>query len=87
MSQPGSRKTPTFDRPGTYRIRVLGFLDENFSDRLAGLRISQSSLKDHGGVVTELFGQVRDQAELAGLLNNLYELHLTVWSVEYINGD
>ena len=87
MSKPGSRKTCTFDRPGTYRIRVLGFLDENFSDRLAGLRISQSGLKDHGGAVTELFGQVRDQAELAGLLNNLYELHLTVWSVEYINGD
>jgi len=30
---------------------------------------------------------VRDQAELAGLLNSLYELHLTLRSVEYINGD
>ena len=87
MSKPGSRKTCTFDRPGTYRIWVLGFLDESFSERLAGLRISQSSLKDHEGAVTELFGQVRDQAELAGLLSNLYELDLSVWSVEYINGD
>jgi hypothetical protein len=87
MSQPGSSKTYTFDRSGTYRIRVLGFLDESFSERLGGLHISQCSLKDQEGAVTELVGQVRDQAELAGLLNNLYELHLTLWSVEYINGD
>ena len=87
MSQPGSSKTYTFDRSGTYRIRVLGFLDESFSERLGGVHISQCSLKDQEGAVTELVGQVRDQAELAGLLNNLYELHLTLWSVEYINGD
>ena len=87
MSQPGSSKTYTFDRSGTYRIRVLGFLDESFSERLGGLHISQCSLKDQEGAVTELVGQVCDQAELAGLLNNLYELHLTLWSVEYINGD
>ena len=87
MSQPGGSKTYAFDRPGTYRIRLLGFLDESFSERLGGLRISQCSLKGHEGAVTELVGQVRDQAELAGLLNNLYELHLTLWSVEYINGD
>ena len=87
MSQPGSRKTYPFDRPGKYRIRILGFLDESFSERLGGLRISHCGLKDHEGAVTELVGQVRDQAELAGLLNSLYELHLTLRSVEYINGD
>ena len=37
--------------------------------------------------VTELVGKVRDQAELAGLLNSLYELHLTLASVEMQNGD
>ena len=87
MSQPGGKKTYAFDRPGTYRIRVLGFLDERFSERLGGFRISQGSLKDHEGPVAELVGQMRDQAELAGLLNSLYELHLTIRSVEYINGD
>ena len=87
MPQPGGKKTYAFDRPGNYRIRVLGFLDERFSKRLGGLRISQCSLKGHDGLVTELVGQVRDQAELAGLLNSLYELHLTLRSVEYINGD
>ena len=87
MPQPGGKKTYAFDRPGNYRIRVLGFLDERFSERLGGLRIRQCSLKDNEGSITELVGQVRDQAELAGLLNSLYELHLTLRSIEYINGD
>jgi hypothetical protein len=76
-----------FDKPGNYRIRVQGILNESWSDRLGGLRISACSLKDQEGPVTELFGKVRDQAALAGLLNSLYELHLTLLSVEYLNGD
>ena len=87
MSQQGGSKTYAFDRPGSYRIRVLGILDESFSERLGGLRIRQCSPKDNVEPVTELVGRVRDQAELAGLLNRLYELHLTLRSVEYINGD
>ena len=87
MSKPGGIKTYPFDSPGNYRIRVLGLLDERFSERLGGLHIRHCSLKDHEGPATELVGQVRDQAELAGLLNNLYELHLTIRSVEYLNGD
>ena len=87
MAQRGGIKTYPFDSPGNYRIRVLGFLDESLSERLCGLRIRHCSLKDHDRPVTELVGQVRDQAELAGLLNNLYELHLTIRSVEYIDGD
>ena len=87
MTNPEGGKRFVFDRPGNYRIRVLGFLDESWSDRLGGLRISACSLKDQEGPVTELFGQVRDQAKLAGVLNSLYELHLTLLSVEYVKGD
>ena len=84
MPQPESRKSFTFDRSGNYRIRVQGFLDESWSERLGGLRITSSSLKDQGSVST-LVGQVQDQAELAGVLNSLYELHLTLRSVEYLD--
>ena len=87
MPKSESRKRFAFDRPGKYRIRVLGFLDESWSDRLGGLRITACSLKDQEGPVAELVGQVRDQAKLAGVLNSLYELHLTLLSVEYLNGD
>jgi hypothetical protein len=54
---------------------------------LGGLRINPRSQQDSEEPVTELVGQVRDQAELAGLLNDLYELHLTLRSVEYIDDD
>jgi hypothetical protein len=87
MPTPKGRKRFVFDRPGNYRIRVLGFLNESWSERLGGLRISACSPKDQEGPVTELVGQVRDQAKLAGVLNSLYELHLTLLSVEYLNGN
>ena len=87
MPTPKGRKRFVFDKSGNYRIRVLGLLDESWSDRLGGLRITACSLKDQEGPVTELVGQVRDQAKLAGVLNSLYELHLTLLSVEHLNGD
>jgi hypothetical protein len=87
MPHPEGRKRFAFDRPGNYRIRVLGFLDKSWSDRLGDLRITACSLKDQEGPVTELIGKVRDQAKLAGVLNSLYELHLTLLSVEYLNGN
>jgi hypothetical protein len=46
MQQPESRKSFRFDRPGNYRIRIRGFLDESWSDRLGGLHITKSSPKD-----------------------------------------
>ena len=87
MTQADIRKSFPFDRPGNYRIRVLGFLAENWSERLCGFRIKRCKLKHPEGPVTELVGKVRDQAELSGLLNSLYELHLTLLSVKYFNSD
>ncbi len=85
MSQGESRKKYFFDSPGNYRIRVQGLLDESWSERLGGLQITKISQKDKAPV-TELVGQMRDQAELAGVLNSLYDLHLSLLSVEYIDG-
>jgi hypothetical protein len=49
------------------------------------MRITTEKLKDHGPS-TALVGQLRDQAELSGVLNNLYELHLTLLSVVMLQG-
>jgi hypothetical protein len=87
MPHPQNRKSFAFDRPRNYNIRVLGILDESWSERRGGLRITACSPRDQEGPVTELCGRVRDQAELAGLLNSLYELHLTLASVEMLNGE
>ena len=83
MPKEKSKKSFPFNRPGNYRIRVQGFLDQIWSERLGGLRITTSKLSDQG-VVTALVGQVRDQAELSGVLNTLYDLHMTLVSVEML---
>lgn len=70
--------------PATYLIEVEGHLDESWSDRLGGLRIRSCERADES-IVTILTGRVRDQAELAGVLNRLYELHLPILSVKNLN--
>jgi len=37
--------------------------------------------------ITELIGMVRDQAELSGVLETLYKLHLTLVSVEMLENE
>jgi len=71
--------------PATYCIEVEGHLDDSWSDRLAGLRISSRKRADESSITT-LTGRVRDQAELAGVLNSLYELHLPLLKVDVVNG-
>jgi hypothetical protein len=84
MKNAKGKKSFPFNRPGNYRIRVLGSLDESWSERLGDLRITAVSIKDQEGPVTELIGKVRDQAELSGVLETLYESHLTLLSVEML---
>jgi hypothetical protein len=85
MSPSAGRKERPFDRPGNYRIRVQGFLDESWSENLGGLSITTSS-REAQGAVTTLVGRLRDQAELFGVLHTLYELHLSILSVECLKG-
>jgi hypothetical protein len=70
----------------TYRIKVQGYLGKNRSDFLSGMTITTTSQGDQG-TVTTLEGQLRDQAELSGVLNTLYELHLPILSVECLRDD
>jgi len=71
----------TLGTPATYRIRVQGRLNASWSERLGGLRIT--TRRRAGQIpVTTLVGQVRDQAELIGILNSLYELHLPLLLVQ-----
>ena len=77
------RRSYPFDRPGEYRIRVLGRVDESWSERIAGMSISSKSQGDQG-TITTLVGTLHDQAELAGVLNTLYEWHMTLLSVDFL---
>jgi hypothetical protein len=72
--------------PVTYRIEVEGHLAESWSDRLAGMRITARKRADQT-TVTTLVGRLRDQAELSGVLNSLYDLHLSILKVEVVTGE
>jgi hypothetical protein len=86
LPNPEDKIKLAFDRQGNYRICVEGFLDEKWQERLDCSSIMTTRQKDDKWV-TELIGNMRDQAKLIGLVNTLYELHLTLLSVEYLNGD
>jgi hypothetical protein len=72
--------------PASYRIEVEGHLAESWSDRLAGMRITARKRADQT-TVTTMTGRLRDQAELSGVLNSLYDLHLSILKVEVVNGE
>ena len=75
-----------FTSPAAYRIYVKGFLDESWSDRFSGLQIeNQTSTTEPP--TTILQGTLLDQAQLLGVLNNLYEMHMSLISVELLDNE
>ena len=76
-----SREPIQFDLPTTYRIIIQGRIDPTWSDRLEGMTIKPATVEE-APPVTTLEGELIDQAALAGVLNMLYELHLSVISVK-----
>jgi hypothetical protein len=66
-----------FDNPQTYRIDVIGHLDENWSDWFDGFSIVKETESQ-----TRLIGQVADQAALHGLLTRIRDLGLPILTVQ-----
>ena len=83
---PLHEKIMCFDMPASYRIDIQGYLDERWSDRLAGMHISTCQGENQAPIAT-LTGRLRDQAELAGVLDTLYEMHRTLLKVEIMDGE
>ena len=71
-----------FGNPATYRIVVQGKLPENYSDRLAGMKVSVAIDGTQDSNRTILQGRILDQAQLNGVLDTLHQLHLSLLSVE-----
>ena len=72
-----------FSGPGCYRIEIEGPLGASWFGRFGDMRVSSPRSK-RGSAVTVLEGRVKDQAELAGILNALHQLHLPLLAVERI---
>lgn len=79
----GNKSKFSFSQPATYQIRVLGKVPESYAERISGMAVTYQESKEK--VITTLIGELRDQAALSGILNSLYELHMTVLSVENIS--
>jgi hypothetical protein len=79
-----SQKTLKFDAPADYRIRVQGHVDDSWSDRLGGMTVTRAYTA-HQEPMTILIGGLLDQAALPGVLNAIYNQHLSVFSVELLN--
>jgi hypothetical protein len=62
--------------PEYYEIKIKGYLDQTWSERFAGLKLTH--LEGDG---TLLSGILTDQAALHGLLERLRDLNLTLISV------
>ena len=78
-----ARRKPNLDRPGTYRIKVPGRLDEHSSDWAEGMRVTIEQ-QGEGPPITTLTGQLIDQAALHGLLRRLYALGLPLIEVKWV---
>ena len=80
-----------FSTPGYYRIEVEGILPRAWFNRLGAMEILTSPeeiiSQETNNTVTILQGKVSDQADLSGILNSLYELHLPLLSVQFIGNE
>jgi len=69
--------------PATYRIRVQGLLDPEWSERLGDMTVTVREGPD-GARFAELTGPLADEAALMGVLEHLYNLRLPLLAVERI---
>ena len=83
LNEPSS-KYLKFEKPATYRIRVAGHIDDSLTDHLGGMVITRAFTAD-SRPMTILIGHLQDQAALSGVLNELYELHLPLLTVEALS--
>ena len=83
MAEENIYKTVAFTKPGEYKIIVAGSLPRACVEQLAGMHILTTE-KESDQETTSLIGKIRDQAELNGVINTLYDLHMPIISVNVI---
>lgn len=72
------------DQPAIYHIRVVGRLEEDWSDYLGGLTIEVHTDGEQPAI-TCLTGSIADQAGLHGLLRRIRDLGLPLLMVECLH--
>jgi hypothetical protein len=79
------RSTETSDQtPALYEVQVRGTLDKSWCDLAEGMTLTVARANEQP--VTVLRMVLPDQAALAGLLDALFRLNVTVLSVNALEG-
>lgn len=81
-----SYKNLKFSDEAIYKIIVQGKLDKDWAESIGGLAINTEKRKEEG-YITTLEGLLKDQSALSSVLNFLYDMHLTVISVECLEAN
>lgn len=76
-------KTIEMSSPAIYRITIKGKLDKSWSEWFNGTIITVES-ETRNKPLTNLTCKVRDQSELLGILNHLFNLNLPLLRVEFV---
>ena len=73
-----------FTRPAIYKIVAQGKIDYKLADRMLALQVNVEKGEGQKYYST-LIGKINDQAALSGILNTLYDMHITVISVQMLS--
>jgi hypothetical protein len=77
-------KSIEFKNEAIYRIVVTGILSESYSSRMPEMQIKVSR-DDKNKPFTTLIGEIKDQAALSGIINDLYDSQHTMISVNMLS--
>jgi len=84
MTDPSISKCFLMLHPALYRIRVPGRMGPKWSECLQGMTVTVFEEADQQ-TITELSGLLADQAALMGVLQQLYNRNIPVFSVECVS--
>ena len=74
----------SFTGPAIYKIVGQGKIEYKLADRMLGLQLNVEKGEGQKYFST-LIGKIDDQAALSGILNMLYDMHITVISVQMLS--
>lgn len=80
------KKIPSFGGEALYEIQALGRSGLMPDHLFGGMNLEVTQISENKYKYT-LSGILRDQAELAGALNTIYEMHMVVLSVHCLDAD
>jgi len=82
--KPEKKKDINFNKKAIYKIVVDGVLSEDYSNRFTDMQIKVIREMEQRPSST-LIGEIKDQSDLSGILNSLYDMQFTVISVNMLS--